>query len=137
MAVDQHGTWSDPGFYDFGSVSLGPQAGGAGGPVAFLLMNQRAVDAFKSQNKFSPNASAGLSIVTYSALARASTTPHDVIVWTNTSGAYAGANISVSDIVWDAANNRAYYGRSADLTKILDGGVTNNGADKLKDVLPG
>jgi lipid-binding SYLF domain-containing protein len=63
----QNGKWSNPAFYDIGGVSLGAQVGGPGGPIAFLLMDQSAVDAFKSGNKFSLNAGAGLSIVTYSA----------------------------------------------------------------------
>jgi SH3 domain-containing YSC84-like protein 1 len=137
LVADRNGSWSDPAFYDFGAVSLGAQAGGAGGPVVFLLMNQRAVKAFNSNNKFALNANAGLSIVTYSALARASTVPHDVVVWSDTGGAYAGATVSVSDIVWDSANNDAYYGKSADLNKILNGSVNNSGAEKLKAVLPG
>lgn len=137
LSVAENGTWSDPAFYNFGAVSLGAQAGGAGGPVVFLLMNQHAVNAFKNHNKFSLNANAGLSIITYSAEARASTTPRDVVVWSDTAGAYAGATISVSDIVWNGADNQAYYGQSADLTKILNGSVNNLGANKLKDVLPG
>lgn len=137
VVVNQNGVWSNPAFYDFGAISLGAQAGGSGGSVAFLLMDQSAVDAFKSGNKISLNAGAGLSIVTYSANSQASWGKGDIIMWSNTSGAYAGATVSVSDINWDDGNNRAYYGRKTDMSAILNGKVTAAGADRLKVDLPG
>ncbi|CCD91554.1 hypothetical protein BRAO375_1590017 [Bradyrhizobium sp. ORS 375] len=137
VTVRENGRWSDPAFYDFGAISVGPQVGASGGQVAFLLMSQGAVDAFKSGNKFSLNAGAGLSIVNYSANSQASWGKGDIVMWSNTSGAYVGATISVTDINWDDDNNRTYYGRNVDMTKILDGAVSNAGAHDLKAALPG
>lgn len=137
VTVRQNGGWSDPAFYDFGAVSIGPQVGGSGGSVAFLLMSQGAVDAFKSGNKFSLNAGAGLSIVNYSANGQASWGKGDIIMWSNTAGAYVGATVSVSDINWDDQNNRQYYGKKVDMTKILNGSVKNAASQDLKQALPG
>lgn len=137
VTVREDGKWSDPAFYDFGAISFGPQVGGSGGQVAFLLMSQGAVDAFKSGNKFSLNADAGLSIVNYSANSQASWGKGDIFMWSNTSGAYVGATISVTDINWDDDNNRQYYGRDVDMTKILNGSVSNAAARPLKASLPG
>ena len=137
VTVKQNGGWSDPAFYDFGAISIGAQAGGSGGAVVFLLMNQSAVDAFKSGNKISLNAGAGLSIITYSANAQASWGKGDIIMWSDTKGAYAGATVSVSDINWADANNRAYYGKKTDMSAILSGKVSNASADTLTQELPG
>jgi len=137
VTVRQDGKWSDPAFYDFGAISLGPQVGGSGGAVAFLLMSQGAVDAFKSGNKFSLNAEAGLSIVNYSANSQASWGKGDIVMWSDTAGAYIGATVSVTDINWDDERNRQYYGTNADVTKILNGNVSNAGARELISALPG
>ena len=137
VLAHHNGQWSDPAFYDFGAISFGAQAGASGGPVAFLLMSQNAVDAFKSGNKVSLNAGAGLSIVTYSANAQASWGKGDIVMWSNTKGAYAGATVSVTDLNWADGNNKAYYGRKVDPNAIFAGKVNSPDAKKLKDVLPG
>ena len=132
-----NGKWSNPAFYDIGGISIGPQIGGSGGQVAFLLMSPDAVAAFKGGNKFSLNAGAGLSIVTYSANAQASWGKGDIILWSNIKGAYAGATVSVSDVNWDDDNNMAFYGRKMEPAAILGGKVGKQMAPKLQSALPG
>ena len=137
------GKWTDPVFFDFGSISFGAQAGASGGPVAFLLMSQQAVDKFKSSNKISLNAGAGFTIVNFSKNAQASWGKGDIIFWSNTKGAYAGATASVTDINYADGNNKAYYGKQVDPAKILDGNAAAMAApaspatSKLKQALPG
>jgi lipid-binding SYLF domain-containing protein len=137
VLAKKNGKWTDPAFYDLGGISIGAQAGGSGGEIAFLLMSQGAVDAFKSGNKFSLNAGAGLSIVNYSANSQASWGKGDIILWSSTKGAYAGATVSVTDVNWADGNNKAYYGRKVDPSKILAGDVTAPDAAKLKAALRG
>lgn len=132
-----NGKWTNPAFYDFGGISFGAEAGGSGGPIAFLLMTKGAVDQFKSGNKISLNAGAGLSIVTYSANAQASWGKGDIILWSNTKGAYAGVTVSVTDINWSDGNNKAYYGRKVDPSQVLAGKVNTPNAEQLKQMLPG
>lgn len=73
-------------------------------------MSQKVVDPFKHDKEFSLNVGAGLSIMNYSANAQDSWLKNDAVLWSNTSGAYVGATVSVTDIRWDQANNRIYYG---------------------------
>ena len=137
VTVRQNGKWSDPAFYDMGGISVGPQVGASGGSIVFLLMNQNAVDQFKSGNSFSLNAGAGLSIVRYSANAQASWGKGDIVLWSDTAGAYVGATISVTNINWDDDNNRVYYGAKVDMDRIIGGQVGNAKADTLRNALQG
>lgn len=137
VLAKNNGKWSDPAFYDFGAISFGPQAGGSGGKVAFLLMTDNAVDAFKSGNKISLNAGAGLTIVNFSHGSQASWGKGDIVMWTDNSGAYAGANVSVTDLNWADNNNEAYYGRKVQPDQILAGNVNSPDAATLKNALAG
>ena len=138
MLVHQDDTWSGPAFYNMGGISIGAQAGGSAGEIAFLLMSENAVNNFLSQNTFSLNAGAGLTIVNYSANKQASWGKGDVIVWSDTEGAYAGASVSATDINWDEDSNRQYYNQQqVSPTAVLNGQVTNASAEPLQEALPG
>jgi len=132
------GGWSDPAFYDIGAVSFGPQVGGSGGPVAMLLMSDKAVDAFKGQNNFSFNANAGFNIVDYNARAQGSVGKGDVILWSNMQGAFAGASLGVSDIAFNDGDSKAYYNvPTITAEQILSGKVTAPpSASTLEQTLP-
>ncbi len=131
------GKWSDPAFYDFGAISVGPQAGGGGGKIAFLLMTDNAVDAFKSGNRISLNAEAGLTIVSFSHNSQASWGKGDIIMWSDDSGLYAGASVSVTDLNWADNNNQAYYGHRVQPDQILAGQVNTPDAAQIKQALSG
>lgn len=131
------GRWSDPAFFGLGGVSIGAQAGGSGGSMAMLLMTNKAVNDFRGKSNFSLNAGAGLTVVNYSANSQASWGKGDIIVWSNTHGAYAGATVSASDVGASTGDNHAFYHRtSATPGRILDGQFKNASADKLVDSLP-
>jgi lipid-binding SYLF domain-containing protein len=129
--------WSNPVFYDFGGLTLGAQAGGAGGSMALILMTDEAVNRFKSDREFSLNADAGVTFGMWSRRGQASAGKvKDVIVWSDTKGAFAGASVGISDIEWDDDANQAYY-QKKDVTtqQILDGTVTNPHSNVLQMVL--
>lgn len=110
LARQKGGQWSGPAFYNVGGVSFGLQAGGETGSIAFLLMNDKAVNSFKRANEFSLNAEAGFNIVDYAAGAGVSTGQgRDVIAWSDTAGLFAGAAVGVGNINWDEEATRAYY----------------------------
>ncbi|WP_206240014.1 lipid-binding SYLF domain-containing protein [Novosphingobium terrae] len=129
--------WTPPAFYNFGGLSVGLQAGGTGGSLIFLLMNRKAIDAFRSGNKFALTANAGLSVVTYSTGTQANLGRADVIVLSNTKGAYAGATIEASNIGTDDGRTKEFYGRNVNQNALLDGRVASTpGSRILQRVLP-
>lgn len=130
-------TFSNPVFYNLGGVSIGAQAGAAGGEIAMLLMTDKALREFESGRQFSINADADLTIVDWSKRAHASTGKvQDVIVWSSAEGVFAGASVGISDVMLDREANRAYYGREG-LTpqQILQGQVQNPRHNVLGKVL--
>ncbi len=137
MIHNADGSWTNPSFYNIGGISVGPQAGGSHGYMAFLLMTNNAVKQFEGRNNFSLNAGAGLTIVNYSANSQASWGKGDIIVWSNTAGAYAGATISGTDINWDEDETRAFYGKPT-LTQqaLFHMKMENRAAMQLEQALP-
>ncbi len=134
----RHGTnWTSPAFFNFGGLSAGLQIGGEGGSLIFLLMNQKAINAFRRDNKFALTANAGLSVVTYSTADQANLGRADVVLLTNTKGAYAGATIEASNVGVDGGRTREFYGQMINQNALLDGRVPPTaGARILLRVLP-
>lgn len=136
LLARENGTWSDPAFLSIGSISIGAQAGAKAGPVVMLLMTDKALNDFTQANNFSLNGNAGLTIVTYSARGQAPVGKGDVVVWSNASGAFAGVNVSGTDITSNSHEDQSFYGRSVTTPQILHGHANNPQADVLRDALP-
>jgi len=140
LLLQNEGKWSDPAFYHVGGGSIGLQAGGEAGPIALLLMNDKAVDAFKSRkSSWSLDGSAGLTLVNYSAAGQESAGNGDVVLWSGTEGVFGGASVGVRNIRRDEHSDRAYYGRDVKTDQILTGQVSNPHEDNAKllhDVMP-
>jgi len=136
MLVNNNGKWSNPAFYDIGSISIGAQAGAEVGSMAMLLMNDKATRGFLQDNKFSLTADAGLTIANYNAAAQGNVGRGDVIVWSDTKGAFASAAIGVTDIHFDAQNNQAFYKTKVSARDIIGGKVKNTQATVLTQALP-
>lgn len=120
------GHWTSPGFYGFGAISVGAQAGASGGSISYILMSDKAVDEFKQTNNFSLNANAGLSIIDYSANAQGTYGKGDIVVWSDTKGLFAGVSIGVSDIGWSKGDNEAFYGGNVTPQQIFAGNGTQS-----------
>jgi len=129
--------FGNPVFYDLGGISVGPQIGGSEGEVAFLLMTDRVMRDFRSGTNFSINADAGLTIARYSKREQIfGVKVQDVIVWSETKGAYAGASVGITDVATDEEANRAYYGRpNLTPSQVIAGAVENPHSDVLGKAL--
>lgn len=137
LVIRNGNDWAGPAFYDYGGLSVGLQAGGKGGALVMVLMNERAVERFKGDTDFSVNADAGLTIVEYSEAAQASLPNNDIVVWSDTEGLFAGAAIGMTGVRRDADDNRAYYNRPASVEQIFMGSVKNPHSKQLHEELPG
>lgn len=127
--------WSNPVFYDIGSISAGLQAGAAAGSMAWVLMNDNAVDSFKKENNFSLTADAGFSIINWSARARGDVSDNDVIVWTDTEGLLGELSVGVTDVNLDDEENQEYYGQEVTAQAILSGEVKNPHQEEIQQAL--
>ncbi|MFC3229552.1 lipid-binding SYLF domain-containing protein [Marinibaculum pumilum] len=128
--------WSGPAFYDIAAVSAGAEIGFTSGTVAYLLLSDSALDEFRTDESFSLGANAELTVVDFSAQAKATLGDKDIVVWSDTEGAYVGAGGSVSDINWDAEANNAYYRKDVTVRQILNGEVQSPNMS-LQDALSG
>ncbi len=124
LLARQDGGWSSPSFYDIGGISVGAQAGGEGGQLAMVLLTDKALNNFKGTQQFSLDANSGLTIIDASGKSEASWGKGDVLMWSDTEGAFAGASLGASDINFDEEETRAYYGRDVTPEEILSGQAT-------------
>lgn len=135
VLVRRGNTWSNPAFYNMGGVSLGLQAGAEGGSMAFILNNQKALDAFTQPNKFSLNADAGITLGTWSDKGIGTAGWGDITAWSGTKGLFGGGAISVTDVNYDENQTNAYYGQRVAARDVIAGKVRNPQADTLKQAL--
>ena len=131
LMVHKNGKWTGPGFYNMGGVSIGLQAGVSAGQIALVLMNDKAVNSFGQNNKFSLNADAGLTIVNWSQRAHGTSSRGDVVVYSETEGAFANLSFSVTDMNFDEEETQAYYGKPVTPQMVTGGTVTNAKAKSL------
>ena len=136
LVRERGGRWSNPAFFGLGGISIGFQAGGDVGPVAYILMSEGAVRQFEDGNKFSLSAGAGLNVVTYHAGEHIDLTRGDVVVWSNTTGAFGGADVGATDIGYDGRLTSDFYGApDVGVRQVLDGQVRNPEAARLRNAL--
>ena len=129
--------WSQPMFYDMGAISAGAEAGAEAGQIAMLLMTDEALETFTQENNFSLNADAGLTIIDYSERAQATAGKGDIVIWSDTEGAYAGLSVSIEGISWDEDENNAFYGRDVSPDAVMLGNVSHNHHNPLNSTMPG
>ena len=121
LLVKSGNTWGEPAFYNFGGMSIGLQAGGEGGPLAFILNNERAIQQFRNQNNFQFNASAGVTVVDWSKTAARDWSQADVIAWSDKKGLFGGAAIGLQDVVFDERDTAGYYGKEVTVQEVFSG----------------
>ncbi|QOY92756.1 lipid-binding SYLF domain-containing protein [Massilia sp. UMI-21] len=128
-------SWGNPVFYNIGGISLGLQAGAEGGPLALLLMNQKAVDSFRKRNNFSLSADAGLTVMNYARMARG-TTAGDVVAWSGGKGLFGNAaTISIDGVRYNQRLTHAYYGKPVTALEAMDSTTPEQQAAPLRAAL--
>lgn len=133
MLKHPDGAWSGPAFYDLGGLSLGLQAGIEGGPVALVLMNDKAVRETLKKNNFSLSADAGLTVLNWSKLAQGYAGTGDVIAWSATTGLLGDAvAVGLNDVRFNQTLTNAYYGRALSPQAVTEGSVSNAEAEPLR-----
>jgi lipid-binding SYLF domain-containing protein len=136
LFVRQGTTWSDrPAFYTTGGISVGLQAGAQGGAVAFVLNNDKALNSFKQDNKFSLSADAGLTVVNWSKMAEGAAGKGDVTAWSDTKGLFGGVAVALNDVRFDKKETGAYYQKTVAANDVIGGKVTNPHSTQLKQAL--
>lgn len=139
LARSAGGTWTPPAFYTLASASFGLQIGGQVSEVIMIIETDKALSALE-EDEFKFGAQAGISVVTLGAGAQAASSTAlnsaDIIVWSSSSGAYAGVTLEGSLVKPRDSYNEAYYGRPMAVKQILNLNEGNNpGADNLRSAL--
>lgn len=136
LLAHRRGTWTDPVFYHVGGVSIGLQLGGASGPVAMLLMSDKAVEKFQNDlSTWSLGGRAGLTVASFSDQEQHPSGSLDVIVWSGVKGLFGGLAFGATDVTPDQTANHAYYRSPVAPLQILVGAVSNPGAQPLRNAL--
>lgn len=135
LLVRTGNSWGNPAFYNMGGISAGLQAGAEAGSIAFVLNDQKAMNAFMQNNKFSLNADAGLTLVNWSRKGMGSAGWGNITVWSDTEGLFGGAALSITDVDYDEDETSAYYRRQVAARDVLSGKVKNPQADMLRQAL--
>jgi lipid-binding SYLF domain-containing protein len=136
LVKQRDGAWSDPVFFNIGGISIGAQAGAEGGPVAFVLKNDKAVQRFTDINNFSLSADAGLTVINWAKIAQGSTGEGDVVAWSGTKGLFGNvATMGVNDIRFNSRLTQSYYGKMASANDVMTGKVKNPESAALKQAL--
>lgn len=135
MVRQAGGAWGNPVFFDTGGLSIGLQAGVEGGPIALVLLNQKAVDSFRNRNNFSLSADAGLTVVNFARMAQGSTAG-DVVAWSGSKGLFGNAaTVGINDVRYNRRLTEAYYGKPMTALQAIDSKESNAQADALRKVL--
>ncbi len=130
------GGWTDPAFYSVHGMSLGVQAGAASGSLVMLIMSDKALTAFRSNdNTWTVNGRGGLTVVRAIEEDRDRFGNSDVIVWSESKGFYGGLALHALDVTPDDPLNHAFYRSPVAPLQILIGAVSNPAAASLHAAL--
>jgi len=131
---EKTGQWSQPAFYNIGSVTFGLQIGGEVAEAIMFVRTQRALEKlYTSSFKLGGDISAALGPVGSGVKANVRA---DILSFTRTKGAYAGVSLEGAVVATRDKWNRAYYGkevRPADI--FVKRSVSNPGSTELRRTL--
>ncbi len=115
-------TWSDPAFYAIGSASFGLQAGLEQSEMILLVMTQKGLNALL-RDQFKVGAQAGIAVANLGSGVEGAVGGGgpDIVVWSSSSGVYAGVALNGSIIRSQPDDDHAYYGRPLTTRDVLYG----------------
>jgi lipid-binding SYLF domain-containing protein len=116
-------TWSNPAFYGIGSASFGLQAGLEQSEAVLLVMTQKGLDALM-RDQFKVGVQAGIAVATLGSGVEGAFSGNarpDIVVWSSSSGAYAGIALNGSIIKPQPEDDEAYYGKPLGTSDIVFG----------------
>jgi lipid-binding SYLF domain-containing protein len=115
------GKWSPPAMYSFGGASAGLQVGGKASDIVIAIMAPTAVDkVLNSKVKVGTDVSAAAGP---GASAGTMGNSADMLTYSRSSGAFAGASIDGASLNPDSDANQRLYGKPASAKEIVSGGV--------------
>jgi lipid-binding SYLF domain-containing protein len=112
--------WTGPAFYTLGGANFGLQAGGEAIEMVLLIMSDRGISAFMSNN-FKLGANVGLTVgpMGYGAMAATANLSADIISFGKSKGLYGGIDLTGTVVTPRDKWNYAYYGRAVNPPEIL------------------
>jgi lipid-binding SYLF domain-containing protein len=120
------GAWSNPAPVKYGGGTVGAQIGFESANVLALVVSDSAAKSLEAGNfKVGASASAAAGPVGASSSATGDTgVKSDILVYSDSSGLFAGATFNGMTVSSDDQATRALYGTQTDLASILDRQVT-------------
>ena len=120
--------WSAPAFVTITGGSVGLQAGLEHQDLVLLMNKQGEQELSQGQWNLGAEAVAAGPMTPRAVRPESNGWKTPVLVYTSSSGAFAGASLEGSKISIDEATTRALYGPNASLQSILNGGTQSPGS---------
>ena len=139
LARDITGDWSAPAFYTMGGISWGLQIGVQDSEVMLVVMTSKGMDAVTKRGvKLGADASVAAASAGASAQAATTNILHDIYVYADTAGVFAGLSLEGAWVETRDDLNQAYYNRvSLEPSDIVRRrAVDHPGAARLRAALP-
>lgn len=128
---DKTGQWSQPVFYNVGSMNLGAQVGADMSEIVIVVRTQKALEDFFGPG-FKLGAGGGLAMgPTGKGSVHGIGT--DMVAYARKKGVFAGIALGGAMITVSGDLNRSYYGRPVEPRAIVEGEVTNRRSVDLRE----
>ncbi|MGI9316679.1 MAG: lipid-binding SYLF domain-containing protein [bacterium] len=132
---DKSGQWGNPTFYTMGSGSVGFQFGGEVSEIILMVMTENGMNSLlTSSMKLGADASVAAGPVGIGAKGQTA----DILAYSRTKGAFAGASVEGAVIKVRDKHNAAYYGKEVrPVDIIVSKNVSSPHADALRNAVAG
>ncbi|MFN8390022.1 MAG: lipid-binding SYLF domain-containing protein [Bdellovibrionota bacterium] len=113
------GKWSQVGFLDMSSASIGAQLGAKKSDVVLLMMNQKSKDALTKGSEIALGGDLSVAVGNYDAGANINTERSDVVAFASERGLFAGASLNGTRISSDKDSMQAFYRQPSELSTVI------------------